>query len=129
MKMSTKTIEVNLAESLETYEIIECQGEVESTNPLDSQILGYLLDDGKKSELIIQNKLLDGPPKTTLAKPLYTLQKNSVGEYEIVGVVREKYLFKTRPNPLSPRSVETKTGHPLVMAHRAPVVAEKVLKM
>lgn len=123
------SIDVTLGEQLETYELLEFQGDVESSSSLDSQILGYLLESGNKSEFIIQNKLMDGAGKAPLSKPLYTLQKNEHGEYEIVGVIREKYMFKTRPNPLSPRTVENKTGHPLVIAQHKTTQVEKQLKL
>lgn len=68
-----------------------------------------------KAVVIIGNNLIEGS-KQKLPKPLAVLKKNvkskeeggtdvdnaNNAEYLVVGVVREKYIFKNRPKPLIP---------------------------
>lgn len=111
-------------DNLEKWEILEIQGKIDTNNqPLDGHELGYLFENSSKTELIIGNVLIEGKSQVKLPKPLYVLEKNENGIYVVKSVIQEKTQFKTRPTPLSPKTVSEKTGRPL-----SPVSKEKVEK-
>eukprot|EP01080_Neovahlkampfia_damariscottae_P004854 gene4854-8439_t len=106
--MEIETYEVShSSEKIEKWEILELQGRLESSDTKNSQQLGHLLMNENKCELIISNKLLDGEKKEKLKKPLVCLKKID-GKYVIQSVVEEKIVFKKRPQPLSPKTLEEK---------------------
>ncbi|PNW82508.1 hypothetical protein CHLRE_06g281750v5 [Chlamydomonas reinhardtii] len=101
--------------------LVELQGKIEQLTPEQSIEIGMLLSndpDGKSLQLTIGYHQLEGK-KLTLKKPMAILGKVEAspcgpmecGEemaaaesrntaYEVVGVIRHQYLFKTRPRAL-----------------------------
>ncbi|PNH10246.1 Chromosome transmission fidelity protein 8 [Tetrabaena socialis] len=91
------------------YVLVELQGRVESLTGEETKEIGVLLSadqEGKTLQLTIGYHQLEGK-RTLLKKPLAILGK-SVGavatgggtSYEVLGVIRSSYLFKTRPRAL-----------------------------
>ena len=82
-----------------TWTMIELQGVLESTGGrLEGQELGEfrVAEGGKDATLTIGSHELQGK-LVTLPKPLLATRKGEDGAVVVVGVVRNKYVFKTRP--------------------------------
>jgi len=86
---------------LEEWKMLDIQGrfEIDKTNGLSDQHLGWLYTDGKqRNRILMSDKILEGSfGITQMSKPLYCLQKQSDGEYKIVSVIKEKTTFYERP--------------------------------
>ena len=84
--------------------LIELQGELRSTDGHDvdrkGKCLGKLIGrDGDNPVLIIGTSKLEGK-RMKLIKPFAILKRCKEG-YESQGIVTEKFVFKTRPKPLT----------------------------
>lgn len=83
--------------------IIELQGFLESSSSLDGLDLGCIRFSGKDASLVIGAHELVGK-QVNLSKPLVVTRKvPQASELHVVGVVRKKYVFKTRPNTITTR--------------------------
>ena len=87
--------------------ILELQGFIEvEPNSFESEVsLGNLQinKDNGNAHLTIGNHLLEGK-LVKLQKPFAIMEKVNTEkgvQYEVVSVAKEKYLFKTRPKPIS----------------------------
>ncbi|CAM9463054.1 unnamed protein product [Ascophyllum nodosum] len=119
---ATKTLSAGGKEGLvaPNWSMVELQGELISKEPLSGQSLGTMTLEGGKPTLVIGNHKLEGK-EAVEPKPLLVLRKvivprpskrgdgerdgdvNGNGtavEYEVVGRVTKKTIFKTRPKPL-----------------------------
>ena len=106
--METQKYEIGYSsKEIEKWELLELQGRLESSNTKNGQQFGHLLTNEDKCELIISNKLLDGDKKEKLKKPLVCLKKID-GKYIVQSIIEEKIIFKKRPQPLSPKTLEEK---------------------
>ena len=86
-------------QSDEELTMIELQGVLESpTGSLEGQTLGkfQLSNGGKDATLIVGSHELHGK-QVALAKPLVATRRTADGSQGVVGIVRHKYVFKTRP--------------------------------
>ncbi|GLC46605.1 hypothetical protein PLESTM_001896000 [Pleodorina starrii] len=90
--------------------LVELQGKLENLTDEETSEIGVLLSkdkDGKALQLTIGYHQLEGK-RVPLKKPLAILSKSGstshAGDtstsYEVVGVIRDQYLFKTRPRAL-----------------------------
>lgn len=78
--------------------MIELQGMLESTTgEFKEQELGRFQVSGKDATLVIGNHEMQGKA-VALAKPLVATKKGADGTLVVMGCVRQKYVFKTRPN-------------------------------
>ncbi len=81
------------------FTLIELQGVLESaTGRLEGQELGTfrVLAGGQDAALVVGSHELSGR-RVDLPKPLLATRKAEDGAIAVVGVVRSKYVFKTRP--------------------------------
>lgn len=89
-------------ESSSEWTMIELQGVLEPLNDtahestLVGQALGTLRTSGKDATLVIGSHELTGK-LTALPKPL-VMTRSENGKLIVMGVVKQKYVFKTRPN-------------------------------
>ena len=82
------------------YTMIELQGVLESDEgPLGAQPLGAFRTAGDEATLVIGTHELKGR-RTRLPKPLLVTQPDA-GGVAVLGVVRAKFVFCTRPNTLA----------------------------
>ncbi|EFJ40322.1 hypothetical protein VOLCADRAFT_108201 [Volvox carteri f. nagariensis] len=90
--------------------LVELQGKIENLTEDQTSEIGVLLSkdpDGKALQLTIGYHQLEGK-RIPLKKPLAILSKcggttvagSSSTSYEVLGVIRIQYLFKTRPRAL-----------------------------
>ncbi len=82
-----------------TWTMIELQGVLESTTgQLEGQELGLfrVAEGGKDATLTVGSHELQGK-LVTLPQPLVATRKGEDGAVVVVGIVRSKYVFKTRP--------------------------------
>ncbi|KAL0476573.1 hypothetical protein AKO1_006075 [Acrasis kona] len=110
---------------LNYWQILEMQGKLEprtEDGKLDNVVLGQLTVSTKsekdkqiRAELVIGKQRCEGK-QVQLKKPYVVLKKKQSSEggdteYEIIAVVKDKYLFRHRPTPLSP-SQQSPTSSP-----------------
>ncbi|GIL91204.1 hypothetical protein Vretimale_18861 [Volvox reticuliferus] len=90
--------------------LVELQGKIENLTEEQTSEIGVLISkepDGKVLQLTIGYHQLEGK-RVPLKKPLAVLNKcermphdgDASTSYEVVGVIRNQYLFKTRPRAL-----------------------------
>ncbi|GFR51016.1 hypothetical protein Agub_g13343 [Astrephomene gubernaculifera] len=89
--------------------LVELQGKIESLTEEQTTEIGMLLSkdqEGKALQLTIGYHQLEGK-RVSLKKPMAILSKSDSKAqqaggtaYEVVGVIRHQYLFKTRPRAL-----------------------------
>lgn len=56
----------------------------------------------------------------SLNNPLIVLRRNEKGEFEMVSIIKNKILFRSRPTPLSPKSGEKKISEMDMMPPPSP---------
>merc|ERR1719192_2464890 len=89
---------------IDEWSVIELQGELEIRNGgqnFDTKYFGDLHYKNGKPVLILGHHILNGEVKK-LDKPYAVLEKQNANEKElkVKAIVKEKIVFKTRPNPI-----------------------------
>ena len=80
--------------------LIELQGKIEVESSIGGNVdVGSFYFDNGLPMLRVGNQLLTGSVKK-LTKPYAIIEKEESNQYRIASIIREKYLFSTRPKAI-----------------------------